>query len=62
VGYYALEPIHLLPGIDEGAANDPFILRAGEAVLVQVMTTTGADNVNTLSYLAQGTVEEFLYP
>lgn len=62
VGYYALEPIHLLPGIAEGAANDPVILRAGEAVLVQIMTTTGADNVSTISYACQATVEEFLFP
>lgn len=60
VGYYPQTAIELLP--DNLQPLDPFLLRAGEYLLLQIVTGTGANNVNTISYVASVAWEEVTFP
>ncbi len=59
VGQVLMEDQSLLPTL---VAEDPIILRAGEAIVVQVINATAANNASTNNYLVNVMWEEFTLP
>ena len=62
VGAFGGDQVDLLPAFATGGGNDPFILRAGEAILVECVHNVAANNVNTCQYLAAAVWDEFVFP
>lgn len=59
VGQVLMEDQSLIPALCE---DDPLILRAGEALLVQVINATAGNNAATNHYLVNVMFEEFTLP
>jgi hypothetical protein len=59
VGWFDTKNVSILPPSN---TVDPIVLRTGEALLLQVIYATGANNVSNINYLPSVMWDEFTYP